>query len=149
LSANQNFLHLKEFYDTCFKPNNSWIYEEFKGFDQFDPDYDIEIFETTYDKRRAPGKQLENVRFPLGQKKDNTFRLPKYLTDMDAQINGYNETLRGRCEVVSRRTGLSVKYYEDCTHKGLLLLLNYKSGIPNATYVFGADLRELAQILDN
>ena len=119
------------------------MFAEFAGFADYNANHDYEIFETLY-----TGTTLSNDTYMLGCLPD--LKIPKYLTDMQTQVNGYRESISQFIHSYAKTTELktSLKPYFKLVVKGLLLLVKYRSTLPNGTYVLKADLSELVKQLE-
>ena len=75
--------------------------------------------------------------------------VPSYLLDMKQQVNRYEAYLTHATKALVAKSPSSrpAKYYRRLVDKGLLLLVAYRSNIPNATYVLTADLKNLLAAL--
>ena len=77
--------------------------------------------------------------------------VPKYLVAMKDQVNHYEDHLSRttKASLAKNPNIRPAKYYRRLVDKGLLLLVAYKSNIPNATYVLTANLSHLVKTLQD
>ena len=79
----------------------------------------------------------------------NDIKIPSYLKDMQRQVNTYLQTITDYANATIKNDNLSVSdiKHSQLVVKGLLLMVKYRSSLPNGTYVLKADLSKLVKLL--
>jgi hypothetical protein len=134
---------LQAFYNqTNYYNNHKEYFAEYKGFIKYNASYDYEIFETTYD-----GTTFKNEKNLLGDFPSPN--IPKYLQAMQREVNGFREYVKQFVSTYKGEPKLTrtLRYYSRLAVKGLMLLINYSSSLPNGNYLLKANLSKLSEEL--
>ena len=136
---------LKDFYTNGYIKDNQANFTEFSGFLTYDASYDYEMYETIYVPAVEPTDKPSLQPSAYMLENYPTVHIPQYLVDMKNQVNSFDQRLTNSINWAQQHLKLprSEEYYRKLVEKGLLLLVKYKSSLPNGQYLLRADLSEL------
>ena len=130
---------LDEFYKKEYINGFKCEYEQFNGFREYDASFEVEMFETD-EKGCSTAYQLGHYPY---------VNIPKYLKEMEGQVNGYREYLVEFIDKFRREyiDAPSDSYFLRLVARGILLLIKHSSTVNNGNYLIRVNLDKLIQVL--